>query len=549
MKNFKFISSLTLALLVTVSCEQEVIVAEPPVVVTPEPITGTKGSADFTKFIAIGNSFVAGVQGGALFTTGQENSLPAIMAKQFAVQGVGGGAFNQPNIGASLGYNLFVSPNPGTDNKVQGRLLLQNSATPDCATGLISPKPTAQKYAVGIVEAIPNPSVNPGFMYTGSKTALNNFAVPAITLGQTLITQTGNWANPNPAIGFSPFYARFASNPGTSTIISDANAAQGTFALVWIGLDDFFLYAAFGGDPTKAPLNSSGAFAGQYGALISSLLGANPNMKVVVGNFPDIFKMPHFTSIAYNPIPLDASSATQVAGGFAGYNAALDGLLANKAAFGISDALAAEIATRKVTFTASCTNKALISDETLTDLGSEFDKLQGAGAINASQRAALTPYQKVRQTTATDILPLGAGAVLGTLVGGNPTMINGVTVPLADQYVLIPSEITAINAAREAFNATIASTVTTNTTKMALADISSALATLVTNKATVLNGVTITPNINPPTGMYSEDGVHPNSRGYAFLSRVFIEAINAKFGATVPLTDVSLYSATALPIP
>jgi len=386
-------------------------------------------------------------------------------------------------------------------------------------------------------------------MYSGNKTALNNFAVPAITLGQTLITQTGNWANPNPAIGFSPFYARFASNPGTSTIISDANAAQGTFALVWIGLDDFFLHAAFGGDPTKAPLNSSGAFAGQYGALISSLLGANPNMKVVVGNFPDIFKMPHFTSIAYNPIPLDASSATQVAGGFAGYNAALDGLLANKAAFGISDALAAEIATRKVTFTASCTNKALISDETLTDLGSEFDKLQGAGAINASQRAALTPYQKVRQTTATDILPLGAGAVLGTLVGGNPTMINGVTVPLADQYVLIPSEITAINAAREAFNATIASTVTTNTTKMALADISSALATLVTNKATVLNGVTITPNINPPTGMYSEDGVHPNSRGYAFLSRVFIEAINAKFGATVPLTDVSLYSATALPIP
>ena len=549
MKNFKFISTLALGLLITVSCEQELIVTTPPVVVTPDPITGTKGSADFSKFIAIGNSFVAGMQGGALFTEGQENSLPAIMAKQFAVEGVGGGAFNQPDINASLGYNVFVSPNPGTDNKVQGRLLLQNGTTPDCTTGLISPKPTAQKYEVGVVEAIPNPTLNPGFMYAGSKTALNNFAVPAITLGQTLITQTGNWANPNPAVGFSPFYARFASNPGTSTIISDANAAQGTFALVWIGLDDFFLHAAFGGDPTKAPLNSSGAFAGQYGALISSLLGANPNMKVVVGNFPDIFKMPHFTSIAYNPIPLDASSATQVAGGFAGYNAALDGLLANKAAFGISDALAAEIATRKVTFTASCTNKALISDETLTDLGSEFDKLQGAGAINASQRAALTPYQKVRQTTATDILPLGAGAVLGTLVGGNPTMINGVTVPLADQYVLIPSEITAINAAREAFNATIASTVTTNTTKMALADISSALATLVTNKATVLNGVTITPNINPPTGMYSEDGVHPNSRGYAFLSRVFIEAINAKFGATVPLTDVSLYSATALPIP
>lgn len=553
MKNLKFISILALGMLITVSCEQEVLVATPPVVDTPDPITGTPGSADFSKFIAIGNSFVAGVQGGALFTEGQNNSLPAIMAKQFAVSGVGGGAFNQPDIGASLGYNLFISPNPGADNKVLGRLLLQNGTTPDCTTGLISPRPTPQAYPVGDLEAVPNPTLNPGFMYTGSKSALNNFAVPAITLGQVLITQTGDWANPNPAIGFSPFYARFASAPGTSRIITDASAAAGTFALVWLGLDDFFLHAAFGGDPTKAPLTDQATFGTTYGAVFGhpslGLLTINPNLKVVVGNFPDIFKMPHFTSVAYNPIPLDASSATQVAAGFAGYNAALDGLLANQAAFGISDELAAEIGTRKVTFTESCNNKALISDETLTDLGPEFDKLKGAGAINDAQRAALTPYQKVRQTTSSDILPLGTGSVLGTLVGGNPTLINGVTVPLADQYVLIPSEIEEINEARAAFNASIAATVQAFPNNLALADIDATMTGLVSAGATVLNGVTITPNINPPTGMYSEDGAHPNSRGYAFLSRTFIAAINAKFGATVPLTDVSLYAATALPIP
>lgn len=549
MKNFKFISFLTLGLLVSVSCEQEVIVAEPPVVVTPEPITGTKGSADFSKFIAVGNSFVAGMQGGALFTEGQDNSLPAIMAKQFAIDGVGGGAFNQPNIGASLGYNVFISPNPGADGKVLGRLLLQNGTTPDCTTGLISPRPTPQAYGVGVLEAAPNPTLNPGFMFTGSKTALNNFAVPAITVGQVLITQTGDWANPNPAIGFSPFYARFASAPGTSRIITDASAAQGSFALVWLGLDDFFLYAAFGGDPTKAPLTDATTFGATYGAVFGhpslGLLTIKPTLKAVVGNFPDIFKMPHFTSVAYNPIPLDATTATAVGGGFAGYNAALDGLIANKVALGISDNLAAEIATRKVTFTASCNNKALISDETLTDLGPYFDNL----GLTAPQRAALTPYQNVRQTTPTDILPLGAGSVLGTTVGGNPLLVNGVSVPLADQYVLIPSEIAAINAARASFNASVAATVAAFPNNLALADIDAALTTLVTNKATVLNGVTITPNINPPTGMYSEDGVHPNSRGYAFLSRVFIESINAKFGATVPLTDVSLYSATGLPIP
>jgi hypothetical protein len=64
-----------------------------------------------------------------------------------------------------------------------------------------------------------------------------------------------------------------------------------------------------------------------------------------------------------------------------------------------------------------------------------------------------------------------------------------------------------------------------------------------------MNGVTITPNINPPTGIYSEDGVHPNTRGYAFLSRVFIQAINERFGSTIPLTNIAQYPATGLPIP
>ncbi len=556
MKNIKFISILSAALLISVSCEQEVLTLTPPEVVTPDPGPDpVAGSVSFTKFVAIGNSFVAGVQGGALFTDGQNNSLAAILNKQFESVGAPS-SFKQPTIGASLGYNLFISPNPGADNKVLGRLLLQNGTTPDCATGAISPRPTPQAYAVGQLEAVPNPTLNPGFIYTGSKTELNNFAVPAITLGQALIPQTGDWANPNPAIGFSPFYARFASNPGTSTIIADAIAAQGSFALVWLGLDDFFLYAAFGGDPTKAPLNSSGAFAGQYGAAIGALLASNPNLKAVVGNFPDIFKMPHFTSVAYNPIPLDAATAATVNGAFAGYNQALDGIAgaatANPAGFGLTTeqaaALAAEIATRKVTFTVSCNNKALISDETLTDLGPFFDALVGV-AITPEQRTALEPYRKVRQTTSSDILPLGAGSVLGTLVGGNPLLVNGVSVPLADQYVILPSERDAIIAAREAFNTSIAATVSANSSRLALADVSTAMANLVTAKATVINGVTITPNINPPTGMYSEDGVHPNSRGYAFLSRVFIEAINAKFGATIPLTDVSLYSATGLPIP
>lgn len=530
MKNFKFTYLLTFALLISVSCEQELITVEPPAAPEPGP-TPVAGSADFTKFVAIGNSFVAGVQAGALFTDGQDNSLPAIMAKQFAVSGIDGGAFVQPDINASLGWNLFITQPFLSDpsKPVLGRLLLQGA----------SPKPTPQAYAAGNLEAVPNPAANPGFIYTGGKATLNNFGVPAIVLGQSLIPQTGAWAGAGVDPRFSPFYGRLAyPGTGTSTIIGDAAAAGGSFFLFWLGLDDFFLYAAFGGDPAKAPLTpASGAGANgfdiQYGAAIGSLLGSNPNLKGVVGNFPNIFVMPHFTSVTWNALPLDAATAASVTASLAtNYNAFLDGMV------GATVITADEAAKRKIEYKEG-QNAILMSDETLTDLSPYM----------AGPYAGLLPYAKARQTKNTDILPLSAGSVIGTTVGGDASKVYGVSVPLPDQYVLIPTEIAAINAAREAFNATVKATVDANSSRLALADIDATLKTLVTNQATVLNGVTITPNINPPTGMYSEDGVHPNSRGYALLSRTFIEAINAKFGATVPLTDVSLYSATALPIP
>ncbi len=534
MKKIKFLSIVSLVLLLSISCEQEVIELTPPETETPIE-NGTPGSANFTKFVAVGNSFVAGVQGGALFTTGQNNSLPAIMATQFAKPGVGGGAFVQPNINASLGWNLFVTqpilgPPFDPTKPVLGRMLLQG----------VSPKPTPQAYAVGNFEAVPNPSVNAPFLYTGGKATLNNFGVPAIFLGQALIPETGNWAGAGTDPRFNPFYGRLAALPGgTSTLIGDVAASGGTFFLFWLGLDDFFLHAAFGADPTKAPLTpATGAGAAsfdlQYGAAIGALLGSNANLKGVVGNFPDIFKMPHFTAVAYNPIPLDAATADNLTTNLANnYNAFLTAMA------GAGVITTAEKDKRLISFAAG-QNKALIVDETLTDL---------TAAMNANGAAALVPYARARQTTAEDKLPLAAGSVLGTLVGGNPNLINGVTVPLADQYALIPTEIEAINNARTAYNATVQAIVSANSSKLALADVNAALDGLVAAKVGIYNNVTITPNINPPTGIYSEDGVHLNSRGYALLSRVFIQAINDTFGATVPLTDISKYSATGLPIP
>jgi hypothetical protein len=562
MKKLKIYSYIIALLMLGVSCEQELVdnsgspcPSDDPSIICPQAEVdqcagATAGSASFTKFVAIGNSFVAGVQAGALFTEGQNNSLPAILNKQF--QCVGAPAeFKQPTINATLGWNLFITQPKLTDptKPALGRMLLQNGTVPDCATGLISPRPTPQAYAATNVEAVPNPAANPGFIYTGGKATLNNFGVPAIVLGQSLIAETGAWAGASTDPRFNPFYGRLAyPGTGSSTIIGDVSASGGTFFLFWLGLDDFFLHAANGGDPAKAPLTATGSFNGQYAAAIGALM-TNTTMKGVVGNFPNIFAMPHFTSVTYNPIPLDATTAAAVGAGFAGYNAALDGLIANAANFGINDNLKAEIATRKVTFSASCNNRILIQDETLTNLGPYFDGLKNAGAITTDQRNALIPYERVRQTTSTDIIPLSTGSILGTTVGGNPLLVNGVSVPLADQYVLIPTEIQQIEAARVAFNTTVANVVAANSARLALADVNAAMTSFVTARAAIANNITVTPNINPPTGIYSEDGAHPNSRGYAFIANVFIDAINAKFGSTVPKVNLTKYSATALPIP
>jgi hypothetical protein len=520
-----------IAVLMATACEQEIIEtvpADPDLTnISPDPCTGSAGSADFTKFVSIGNSFVAGVQAAALFDESQTNSLPAILNKQFACVG-GSSTFNQPSINASLGWNLFITQSilgPPLDltKPVLGRMLLQGA----------SPRPTPQAYAVGNFEAVPNPTLNPGFLYTGSKTELNNFGVPAITLGQTLIPATGNWAVPNPAVGFNPFYARFASNPGTSTIIGDAVGAGGTFFMFWAGLDDFFLYAAFGGDATKAPLNTAPAFDFQYGAAIGSLLASNPDLKGVLGNFPNIFATPHFTAVAWNAIPLDAATATTVTASLANnYNAFLDGMLLG------GYISAEENNLRKLSYTAG-QNAILIQDETLTDLTPYM----------AGPFAGLLPYAQARQTKNTDIIPLSAGTVLGTAIGVDPTKINGVTVPLEDQYVLIPTEIAEIEAARSAFNATVKAVADANPTRLAHADVNKAFTDFITARAYVFNNITITPNINPPTGIFSEDGVHPNSRGYAYISNIFIEAINTTFGSSIPLTNISKYKATGLPIP
>ena len=64
-------------------------------------ITVTSGEADFSKYVALGNSLTSGYRDGAVYLDGQLESYPAMIAEQ--MQKAGGGTFTQPLMPDNIG--------------------------------------------------------------------------------------------------------------------------------------------------------------------------------------------------------------------------------------------------------------------------------------------------------------------------------------------------------------------------------------------------------------------------------------------------------------
>jgi hypothetical protein len=69
----------------------------------------TKGEADFSRYVSLGNSLTSGYRDGALYSSGQSESYPSMIAGQMKL--AGGGAFKQPlmpnNVGGFIGIPGF----------------------------------------------------------------------------------------------------------------------------------------------------------------------------------------------------------------------------------------------------------------------------------------------------------------------------------------------------------------------------------------------------------------------------------------------------------
>lgn len=202
------------------------------------PIFAARGSADFTRFVALGDSYGAGVESGSLNERHQPYSWPAVIARQAGAKDFVQPLVSYPGIGNELtlinavAYPPVIQPAPGTGQPLNSTF----------------PRP------------------------------YNNLSIP----GANVTDLTTIKGNENPPVGTAQSYARFILR-GLGTPADQALAQQPTFIAIWIGGNDL-LGAVLSGTP-KA-LTPVETFRTGYNALLDRLVAGAPNAGIIVGNIP-----------------------------------------------------------------------------------------------------------------------------------------------------------------------------------------------------------------------------------------------------------------------
>jgi len=469
--------------------------AEDPTNPRTAPVAGT---ADFSKYVAMGNSITAGFMDNALYLEGQQNAYPVILAERMEFVN-NGAAFNFPAFGAAAGAGFGGTVAGPDDTPIPvGRyqfILPSCTANPDQTKTLgLSPVPT-----------VPGEALAP---FTGNKAELNNFGVPGTKSYHVLIPGYGA----NPTVG-NPFFWRFASAPATS-LLADAVAAKGTFFTYWLGSNDVLSYATSGGTGKANPgLNPASYTANDmtdpavFGAVLKSsidaMLSTGTTTKGAIATVPDVVKLPFFQLVnagltaggANAPIPFNLSE-TQAAA----LNAAYAQL--GPAAAGVN--FEADKVNYPVITTAAGLRHMDPTKDFLTLLTPQDSLLAGPiSACNTGQRAGW-----------------------------------GISIPIPNQYVLDQAEATLVTERVTAYNNIIKQEVARRNNMVALVDMNTMF-----SKLTALENT-----LAPPAGVFSLDGVHPNPRGQALIANEFIRAINATFNSTLPPVNISNYRLNALPV-
>ncbi|MRI01951.1 G-D-S-L family lipolytic protein [Kriegella sp. EG-1] len=486
---------------------EEIVEAEAPAL--------TAGSADFSNYVAVGNSLTAGYTDGALFKASQENSMTNMLANKFAL--VGGGAFIQPLMNDNFGGLLAGG------GQIQETRFVFNGTGPQ-----------------RLIELNPGAIPTTDIFVNNPSGPFNNMGVPGAKAIHMVFPGYGNPANlPNA----SPYFVRMTGTTPDASILEMAMAQNPTFFTLWAGNNDVLGFATSGGDETD-PITPKAQFDAAISALVAGLTSGGA--KGVIANIPYVATIPHFTTVPYNPLdPANPDFAPQIPT----LNSVFGAINQVFTALGETN--------RIIEFSETEASGVVILDENLDDL-----TVQIAGALGGSaefkafvvslglpeQAAPLVAgllgqtYGQARQATESDLLVLPSSNFIATIDNDNIAALmdqglpinlagqfsaNGVTLPLGDKWVLTPEEQAVLNTATDEFNVTIKSAA--DGAGLAFVDANSLMKQIANGG--IADGDFILTSDLVTGGAFSLDGVHPTAKGYAILANQFLKAIDATYGS------------------
>jgi hypothetical protein len=233
-----------------------------------DTVVPSKGSADFSRYIAIGNSLTSGYADGGLYLDGQKNSYPEMIAAQMKT--VGGGEFYTPFFTEAQsdgsGYLKLTGFNPN------GTPILTQESTKNAVRGQVT---------------------IPGFgnvvLYTKYAGELNNYGVPGIKLALADYKPYGN---------LNGYFERMlpgVAGTNNTSYLEFVTAKPFTFFSMWLGNNDILGYASAGGVgdvPTPKEV-----FTQKYNAAIALLVNTASKPKGVIATIPDVTTTPYFRTV------------------------------------------------------------------------------------------------------------------------------------------------------------------------------------------------------------------------------------------------------------
>ena len=209
------------------------------------------GSADFTRFVSIGNSLTMAEQSSSVFEASQMYSFGKLIANQ-----------------VNTTYEQAIFSDPGTGGRLEiGSIDLVNGSA-EIVVNQNQGLPTNLNY--------PAPYNN-----LGVKGA---FLTDLLNARDANSCYTANFGVPNPLFN--------AVLRGLGTQLELAMAQQPTLVTLWIGNNDILAYATRGG---LFPITDVQQFAANYKTILDNLQAVGA--QVVMANIPDVKNIPFFKTV------------------------------------------------------------------------------------------------------------------------------------------------------------------------------------------------------------------------------------------------------------